>query len=81
MTHIKIESGHCSGETYLTTESATSGCGVPVLRIEGEDFGPGDLVWMAGFFIPTADLVSAWAMDPVRTQEEIEAARRFMGTV
>jgi hypothetical protein len=81
MTHIKIESGHCAGQTYLTTESATSGRGVPVLRIEGEDFGPGDLVWMAGFFIPAADIVSAWANDPARTQEEIEAASRFMGTV
>ena len=81
MIHIKIESGHCAGQTYLTTESAVSSSGVPMLRIEGEDFGPGDMVWMAGFFIAAADIVSAWAKDPARTQDEIEAARRFMGTV
>jgi len=79
MTHIKIDTDNCSGETYLTTESSMGAYEVPVLRIEGEDFGLGDLVWMAGFFIPAADIVSAWAKDPGRTPEEIEAVRRFMG--
>jgi len=59
----------------LMTDSPASSYGQPVLRVEGRDLGPADLM-PAGEF--AADVVRAWALGAGRSAEEREAARRFL---
>ena len=71
-------------EFQLTTKSPQSLYGLPVLRIEGDDFptdyGPEDDVsLLAGLVVLKAgELVAAWASVKDRTPKEREAARKFL---
>ena len=71
-------------EFQLTTRSSHSHNGLPVLRIEGDDFptdyGPADDVsLLAGLVVLKAgELVAAWANTKGRTPKELEAARKFL---
>ncbi len=73
------------GTAVLTCNSPNSHYGAPVLQIDAEDidgeFGPADLIDFSGIgqgLLPAANIVAAWASDPERTDEEREAARRFL---
>jgi len=71
------------GMAYLTTESQGSSHGVPVLEIRAGDvdgtFGPEDLIYdESGPVMRAASLVELWASSPERSDDEIEAARRFL---
>ncbi len=82
---ILITTDPDGGTAVLTTNSPCSHYGCPVLRIEAEDvdgdFGPADLIDFSGIgqgMAPAANIVAGWAMAPARTDEEREAARRFL---
>jgi len=67
---------------YLTTESPASRDEALVLAVRAGDvdgdFGPADLIYDAGVPAMTAAaLVEVWASSPDRSDDEIEAARRF----
>ena len=71
------------GMAYLTAESQGSSHGVPVLEIRAGDvdgtFGPEDLIYdESGPVMRAASLVELWASSPERSDDEIEAARRFL---
>jgi hypothetical protein len=73
------------GEVYLTTESALSHYGIPVLRITsdeiGRDFGPSDMIGNLDEPekpVTAAGLVAGWARSGERTVEELDAARLFL---
>jgi len=61
----------------LTVNSPASSYGLPVLRVEGQDYGPGDRVPVLGRL--AGEWVAEWAAQPERTAGEREAARRFIG--
>ena len=67
----------------LTTDSRASRFGTPSLRIEGKgteglpDFGPGDLIPVAGQRVCAGELVALCAMAKGRTPEEQKAAAAF----
>jgi hypothetical protein len=62
-------------EVLLTTDHAASSYGVPVLLIDGQAYGPGDI-------LPSGDLAAAyvgrWSLLPGRTREDLDAVARFM---
>jgi len=69
----------------LTTAHAASSYGIPVALIEGQAYGPGDLLHhpsepVAGCGIPVRDLVEAWASDPRRTDADRALAAKFLGS-
>jgi len=67
----------------LTTDSPASRYGTPALRIEGKgtedlpDYGPGDLIPVAGQHVHAGDLVALCAMAKGRTPEEQKVAAAF----
>ena len=66
----------------LTCNSSASSYGRPVLRLSGRDgligdFGPADRVELLGHV--AGEWFRVWADQPGRTDEEREAARRFLG--
>ncbi len=84
-----IEAGWPGVRVELTTDSTASSYGIPVPRIKADgesgDYGPADALpagpWAAGDDLSPccgAELVLAWARQPGRTAEEIQAARRFL---
>lgn len=82
---ILITTDPDGGTAVLTTNSPASHYGCPVLRIEAEDvdgdFGPADLIDFGAVgqgIIPAATIVHAWATAPQRSDEERQAARRFL---
>lgn len=66
------------GYICLTTESPASSYGTPVLRVESlevsGDFGPNDP--FGG--VPAAQVVRKWMSGSGRTDEELEAGRKFL---
>jgi hypothetical protein len=74
------------GTVRLTTESPIGHFGMPVLRVESEelsgDFAPADMLvdpeGGAAGAETAAEIVHAWASELGRTDEEIEAAQRFL---
>jgi hypothetical protein len=81
MNYLLRTDGH-GGEARLTTESPASRHGVPVLEVTGEGiigtFGPRDVFGVPPKMMSAARLVHTWAMDPARTPQEKDAARRFL---
>lgn len=77
--NIFVLLGTEGGTATLTTDAPASHYGLPVLRVVSRDlngdFGPGDLL-VPG--VTAAQLVRGWARQPGRSDEEIEAARRFL---
>ena len=68
----------------LTTESAMSIYGQPVLRIRSadgwEDYGPDDLIAEAsGCQVVARYVVFPWLAEPERTAEDVELGRQFLG--
>jgi len=59
----------------LTTDHAMSSDGVPVLVVDGEVYGPGDVLPDG---CPAAAWVQDWSRGPERTPEELEMAGRFL---
>ena len=78
VTHVLKENDAGEPTIVLTTESAQSSYGIPVLRIEnsdGPDYGPSDLIPGLG----RADmLVFEWGVCADRTPVERDAAKRFL---
>jgi len=82
---ILITTDPDGGTAVLTCNSPASRYGCSVLRVEAEDvdgdFGPADLIDFSGIgqgMAPVAIIVAGWAMATERTDEEREAARRFL---
>jgi hypothetical protein len=76
-----------TGTVRLTTESAASSYGVPVLVIEiaggwNRELGPADLIGDFGDegMCHAAEFVETWAKLSERTAEEREAARLFLAS-
>lgn len=63
-------------EVTLTTDHPASSYGMPVLLVGATPYGPGDA-------LPTGETAAAyvgrWSLDPSRTDEERDLARRFVG--
>jgi len=82
---LLVTQDEAGGTAYLTNETCASRYGIPVLEITAADvdgdFGPADLI---GDLDPpetlcrAADVVVGWASQPDRTDEEREAARRYL---
>ena len=70
------------GEARLTTESAASHDGIPVLEVTGDGvigtFRARDFFGVPPKMMSAARLVCTWGMDPARTPDERDAARRFL---
>lgn len=58
----------------LTTKSSASSYGIPVARIDGQDYGPGDTL---GDRL-VAEIVSKWAEDPERSEEDRQLVKKFL---
>ncbi len=80
--HIIISTDERGGTAALTTESPAAHYGIPVLQIQADDvngdFGPSDII-NAGKLITAADVVAGWASSGDRTEDDIAAARKFLG--
>lgn len=80
MDDILISTDNKGGRAYLTTSSPVSHYGIPILRIEAEDidgdFGPSDII---DGTMTAADIIVGWAKRPGRTNDELIAARKFLG--
>ena len=78
MIDILIETDLVGGSARLTTQSAASKHGRPVLRVEAGDalgdFGPTELI--GG--VTAAQIVADWATCFDRTEKERAAAQRFL---
>lgn len=70
------------GTAALTTDAPAPHYGPPVLRVVSRDlngdFGPGDLLLPR---LTAGQFVRGWARQPGRSDEEIDAARRFLSCV
>lgn len=67
-------------EHILTTESPASHYGIPAYRIEdveGSDYGPSDFIVFSGLQLLAGGVVAFWARLEDRTEQEIDAAKRF----
>jgi len=74
-----------SGTARLTDETCASRYGLPVLVIDAEDcqgdFGPADLIGNLDrpeSLMHAAEVVAAWGRAPERTDDERDAARRYL---
>jgi hypothetical protein len=83
--HFLIMADEDGGTAYLTNQSSASSYGIPVLQVSADDidgdFGPADIIGNMddlGDLIPAATVIAAWANNPERTVEELEAARLFL---
>jgi len=73
------------GRAVLTDETAACRYGIPVLLIDAEDvqgeFGPADVIGdleNPETLVHAAQVVHRWASDPARTEEERQAAHKFL---
>lgn len=80
MDDILISTDKDGGTAILTTASPMSHYGIPVLRIEADDvdgdFGPADIIDGG---MTAASVILGWANIPGRTDEELRAARLYLG--
>jgi hypothetical protein len=67
------------GECRLTSGQLPGGAsGDPVLLVDGDPLRPGDVIESGGRMIVAALLVHEWASREGRTEQEINAARRYL---
>lgn len=59
----------------LTTEHAASSYGLPVLAVDGEPYGPADILPSGE---PAVAWVTRWSTEPARTADELDMARAFL---
>lgn len=80
MEDILISIDPNGGTATLTTASPMSHYGIPVLRIEADDvegdFGPADII---DGDMTAAGVILGWANRPGRTEDELRAARLYLG--
>lgn len=62
----------------VTTKHPVLSYGEPIAVIDGELYGPTDLVCTEGRITTAADLVSGWAQLPERTPEEVQLVEKFL---
>ena len=63
------------GTITLTTDHPASSYGVPVALIDGEAYGPSDILRHGEF---ASVFIGRWSLLPERTSDELDMVRRFL---